>query len=234
MAFFCSVFPVLFCRFSSLVTFYFTLPVFVFSRTVSVFAGPSVRRVCSNVVSFKLQLHRHAGLLQPQPQDIHPCGPTCVSTSLWLYFNLHLRAPWAAAAPPALPLAWALPFLLCKLDPNLKCRATDQAAALDDLGVRTICNKPVRLAFSTRHKKTKSTQQTGRAPWFTIARITHDVTLLAQEVRDQRTISCLPEYLHIFRERKLKRQRPQCFPDLRSVSKHSTQLADNVLQEHEY
>lgn len=104
--------------------FYFTLPVFVFSRTVSVFVGPSTHRVGSNVVSFELQLHSHAGLLPlslktstsvDPPASPPPCGSTSTSTSerhepqlhhrpcrspeLYLFSRANLTLTWSAGPP---------------------------------------------------------------------------------------------------------------------------------------
>ena len=136
----------------------------------------------------------------PPPRAIHLC------------WRLHLPAPWAAAAPPALPPHLiesppALPFFPCKLDPNLKCRATDQAAVLDDLGVGTCCSKSVRLAFSTRHKKTKkkSTQQTNRTC----------TVIYYHGSRKCARISAHFQGKFLVKENS-KRQGPQCFSDLRS------------------
>lgn len=159
--------------------FYFTLPVFVFSRTVSVFVGPSTHRVGSNVVSFELQLHSHAGLLHlslktstsvDPPASPPPCGSTSTSTSerhepqlhhrpcrspeLYLFSRANLTLTWSAGPPIKL-----LHLMIWEWE--------------------HVAINPSDLLLALAIKKTKSTQQTGRAPWFTITRITPDVTLLA-------------------------------------------------------
>lgn len=59
--------------------------------------------------ALELQFHSHtiAQSPPPQPQGRHLCISTCNSTLQWLNLSLHHPAPWAPAAPPASPLAWA-------------------------------------------------------------------------------------------------------------------------------